>query len=364
VADAEFALSVLQARRRLAVKKHTRSAHGKMVKSDPTLSEYSWLIRRYQTEADVDRIVRFLLAMATRQDLATAHGEPASGLSPYCWHRRLSAEFHGSNRTLLGADRFYIMFDIDGGSLPEGSGLDQPQNLIGTAENAREVFLPPALRYVDLAVGAASSTGLKPGKCSLHLYAVLDRAAPLNVIYRWLAGAQKAGFPLDPKPALPGQLFLTGRPVFWGLDYPVPPSLYAFALPGRHRSVREINWSEYATQLAVYEAAERTAHAFGVSNGWKAYLNAHLGDGLTRGGFHKPLIAAIGFAVRAGEPVDEAVAAMRAIVVAHPDYAGREGQYTEQWLRSGFRRLRDQDAKRDAHIAGMLKRILPTMDFS
>lgn len=200
----DISITVLQAQRGLAVKKRTRSAHGKETKSDPTLSELNWRMARVQLEADVDRMVRFLRPLTRRQDLATVHGVPAPGVSPNQWVRRLSAEVHGPNRTLVEQDLGFIPIDIDDGQLPQGSALDQGQNLYAAAEHARETFLPPALRDVDLAIAAASSTGFKDDRLSLHAYVMLDRSVPMPVAYKWLAGAQASGFPLDPRPVLPG----------------------------------------------------------------------------------------------------------------------------------------------------------------
>jgi hypothetical protein len=191
----EISITALQAQRGLAVKRRTRSAHGEETKSDQTLSESFWRMVRVRLEADADRIVRFLLHMAPRQDLATVHGVPAPGVSPNQWVRRLSAEVHGPDRTLVEQDLGFIPIDLDDASLPQGSALGDGQNLFGLAEYARETLLPFSLRHVDLAVGAASSTGFKDGRGSLHAYAVLDRSAPMPVVYRWLAGARASGLP-------------------------------------------------------------------------------------------------------------------------------------------------------------------------
>ena len=153
----EISITVLQAQRRRAVKTRTRSAHGKETKSDPTLTEYFWRMARKQLEADVDRIARFLLRMAPRRDLATTNGVPAPGVSPNQWVRRLSAEVHGPNRTLLEQDLGFLPLDFDDALAPPGSALDQGQNLYAAAEYARETFLPPALRDVDLAISASSN---------------------------------------------------------------------------------------------------------------------------------------------------------------------------------------------------------------
>jgi hypothetical protein len=355
-------ITVLKAQRGLAVKKRTFT-HGKTTKSDPTLNETFWRMVRVRLE---DRLVRFLLHMASRQDLATVHGVPAPGVVPNQWVRRLSAEVHGSNRTLIEQDFGFLPLDIDDGQLPQASALDQGPNFYAAAEHARETFLPPALRDVDLAVAAASSTGFKDGRLSMHAYAVLDRSVPMPVAYKWLAGAKASGFPLDPRPTLPGQLFLTGRPWLWGLDDPVPQSLWAFMLPGRRQRVMSIDWNEFDAPLAKVAESERRAHVAGAELGWRAVLDRCLGDGEGRLGFFKPLSIALGYAARSGEPVDEIAGAMHAIVSAHPDFAKRGDQYNAMWLRRELVRLRAKDAIRAASVDARIdaiRRRFPGMGF-
>jgi hypothetical protein len=349
--DDKISITVLKARRGLAVKKRTRSAHGKETKSDPTLTEFLWRMATVRLEADVDQVVRFLLQMAPRRDLATVHGVPAPWVNPNQWVRRLSGAVHTAERTLVAQDLHFIPLDIDAGKLPHGSALDQGQNLVAAAEYARETFLPPALRDVDLAIGAASSTGFKDGLLSLHAYVVLDRHVPMPVIYRWVAGAKASGFPLDPRPLLPGQLFLTGRPLLFGLDDPVPPHLHAFVLPGRCQRAAAINWNEFDAPLAGYEATERRARAAGDELGWRAVLERYLGDSAGELGFFKPLSIALGFAARSGESADEIVDAMHAILSVHPDLTSeRRDHHTPQWLRVELLRFRSKDTAREASI--------------
>ena len=184
------------------------------------------------------------------------------------------------------------------------------------------------------------------------------------MIYRWLAGAKASGLPLDPRPALPGQLFLTGRPLLFGLDDPVPRSLHAFVLQGRRQRVTSINWNEFSAPLAAYAESERRAHVAGAELGWRALLARYLGDGEGRLGFFKPLSIALGYAARSDEPADEIVGVMHAIVSAHPDLnADRAGQYTPHWLRCELLRLRAKDASRDARSHAIRRRLLPSMSF-
>ena len=188
---------------------------------------------------------------------------------------------------------------------------------------------------------------------------------PLPVIYSWLAGAKASGLPLDPRPALPGQLFLTGRPLLFGLDDPVPPSLHAFVLPGRRQRVngdRLERVQRAAGGLCV--ESERRAHVAGAELGWRAVLDRYLGDGEGRLGFFKPLSIALGYAARSGESADEIAGAMHKVVAAHPDLnAERADHYTQLWLRTELMRLRAKDAARAARSDAIRHRLLPTMSF-
>ena len=213
-------------------------------------------------------------------------------------------------------------------------------------------------------IGAASSSGFKPGRLSLHAYLVLDRSVPMPVAYKYIAGAKAAGFPLDPRPLLPAQLFLTGRPRLWGLDDPVPQHLWAFVLPGRRQRVTDIDWNEFDAPLAKVVESERRAHVAGAELGWRAVLDRCLGDSGGRLGFFKPLSIALGYAARSGEFADEIAGAMHTVVATHPDLnAERADHYTQLWLRTELIRLRAKDAARAARSDAIRHRLLPTMSF-
>ncbi len=218
------------------------------------------------------------------------------GVDPGQWRRRWSSEAHGPERTIISADRSYVPLDVDAHRRRRAASSTR----VKTSPRRRSMcadLLAAALRDVDLIVTAASSTGFKPGHISLHAYVLFDRPAPLPAIYRWLAGAKASGLPLDPRPALCGQLFLTGRPLLAGLDDPVPEPLRAFVLPGRRRAAT-IDWNEFSAPLAAREASERRAHTAGAELGWRAILGHYLGDGGERLGFFQPLSMALGYAAR------------------------------------------------------------------
>jgi hypothetical protein len=198
---------------------------------------------------------------------------------------------------------------------------------------------------------ASSSTGFNRGRGSIHGYARTDRPIPLPTMHRWQKGGQAKGLPIDPRIALPGQLFLSARPRLVGVADPVPESLRVFVLPGFQRCVRDIDWHEFDGALAVREGHEQCARLAGAELGWRAVLARYLGDGDGRLGFFQPLSVALGYAARSAESADEIVGAVHEIVIAHPDCnADRRGQYTQLWLRRELSRLRSKDAARDPRI--------------
>ncbi len=362
--DDEFALTLVQpSENRLAVKTRTVDRR-QTVKSDPTLDVTYWYIRRHSVELDLDPVARCLRKLSPRRRVARVHGDPAPHVDPNVLYRRWSAEAHGAERTILEADRFYLMLDVDGAKAPEGSTLDLGPNLIAAVDYAREVLLPPALRDVCMVVRPSSSTGFKPERISFHAYVLLERPAPLAMMNRWLTGASRAGFPLDPATSRPGQLFLSGRPLLWGCDDPVPRDLHGFVLDGRRRFLSSINWHEYDEQLAIYEESERRAHLAGAGLGWRAVLERHLGDGEDGLGFFKALSIALGYAARSAEPEAEIIGAMHEIVAAHGDLTDeRRARHTQHWLRNELRRLRAKDAGRAARSAAIRRRLLPALSF-
>jgi hypothetical protein len=345
-----FGIAVLKpSHNRVAVKRRSLDPNGALVKADHTLFVKLWFMANVSRPGDPDSVAEFLGEINSRSDLMNVHGAVASGIAPSELQPRWSSESRGAARTILDVDRSYIPFDFDKVKLAEGSAAGKGENLPALAEQARDEILPAAFRHCALIIRASSSTGLNPSLGSMHAYALLDQPVPLAKTHRWLSGLQASGLPIDPRPALPGQPFLSGRPEFIGLADPVPEHLRVFVLPGLQRGVDvgDIEWSEFEPQLAAREATEQRAHGIGVAQGWRSVLERYLGDGEGRLGFYRPLSIALGYAARSVEPADGVVGAMHAIVSAHPDLnAERAGQYTGAWLLRELNRMRAKDAAR------------------
>jgi hypothetical protein len=363
-----FGISVLKpSHNRPAVKRRTLEPNGALVKSDHTLFVKMWFMANVSVPNDADSVEELLRGISPRSDIATVHGAVAPGIAPLQLQPRWSGESRGAVRTLLDVERSYVPFDVDGMRLAEGSAAGRGENLLALAEQVREEILPRAFRHCELVIRASSSTGLDPCHGSMHAYALLDQPVLLTKIGRWLKGLHASGLPIDPRTGLPGQLFLSGRPEFFGLLDPVPERLRVFVLPGLQRTARDIDWDEFEPQLVVREATERRAHSIGGGQGWRAVLEHHLGDGEGRLGFFTPMSIALGHAARSSESADGIVSAMHAIVSGHRDLTPkRAGDYTPQWLRNELNRLRAKDAAREANIDARISAVrarFPKMEF-
>jgi hypothetical protein len=361
-----FGIAVLKpSHDRKAVKRRLLEPNGTLVKSDHTLFVKMWLMANVSVPNDTDSVAELLRGIGPRSDITTVHGAVAPGIAPSELQPRWSSESHGASCTLLNVDRSYIPFDIDKAPLAEGSAVGKGENLFAFAEQVRDEILPRAFCHCELVIRASSSSGLNPRRGWLHDYALLDRPVSLPKIYRWLKGLQASGLPFDPRPALAGQLFLSGRPEFIGLADPVPEHLRVFVLPGLQRTPHDIDWDEYEPRLAAREATERRAHGVAACHGWRALLDHYLGDSEGQLGFFEPLSMALGHAARSNESADGIISAMHAIISGHRDLTPeRAGQHTPHWLRAELNRMRAKDARRAALTTEKLARILPTMDFS
>ena len=235
----DFGLALLKpAQGQKAVKRRLLEPNGTIVKSDHTLFVKMWFMANVSRSHDADSVAELLLEINSRPDVASVHGAVAPGISPSKLQPRWSSESHGAARTLLDTERWYIPFDADKVPLAEGSAAGKGENIRALAEQVREENLPLAFRHCELIIRASSSTGLNPTGGSLHAYVLLDQSVLLSKLYRWLKGLQASGQPFDPRPALAGQLFLSGRPEFIGFADPVPARERIFVLPGLQRVAR------------------------------------------------------------------------------------------------------------------------------
>jgi hypothetical protein len=159
----------------------------------------------------------------------------------------------------------------------------------------------------------------------------------------WARGAAATlELPIDSAPIQAGQPIYTARPIFEGMDDPVPRALHAQVLDG-DRDVVALVVDQFALKVTASEAKIDRAIR---GRDWRALLDATVGDDEH---FFVPLTRGIGVAVRAGANPDEIEATVATLLALHAD-PGRQAQYSRPWVTRTIEsfRLRD-DATRAAH---------------
>ena len=185
----------------------------------------------------------------------------------------------------------------------------------------------------------SASTGLQGDAVArLKLFVVLDRAWPLETLKDWVMGARVCdALPLDPAVVQAGQPVYTARPVFIGMDDPVPASCRVVILPGSADTVSLVV-DRYAAKAISIRAQVRGA-ATVCGRNWKQLLALTVGG---ETGFFEPLSRGIGAAARAGASAAEIEGFVAALLAQRAD-PGRRRQYGPAWVRRSLLSFRRRD---------------------
>jgi hypothetical protein len=299
------------------------------------------------------------LAAVFRDDLLAAPdtfllaGATAPGLDTSVPQRRLSAEGRGADRTIIPASRFSLVLDIDDAPVPDGMGA--PDRLRDAAIHVRSL-LPGEFHDVKMVAVATAGTGRKgTGTARLRLVVLLEKPISAGDAYAYLMGLRATLPFIDPHTALPGQPIYTARPIFEGMDDPVPRDAAVYVLPGS-RDCASLDFAR-AEGRGKRPGAARAVADRGIrarkhddtikrkhGNDWRGYLAEALGGDL---GFFEPLTAALGLAARGAEGDDAIVAHVLWEIGEKADPA-RVAHYNESWLRQALRSFRAKDEARRA----------------
>ena len=155
--------------------------------------------------------------------------------------------------TLAAPPRWWLPIDLDDVVVPKGLG--SAERLTEAALFVRDHLLPDEFYGARMIVVPSASTGRK-GDCTarLRLFALLASPHSLRAMKNWAKGAAATlGLPIDSAPIQAGQPIYTGRPIFEGVEDPVPRALYAQVLDGDHDTVALVV-DQFALKLAASEA--------------------------------------------------------------------------------------------------------------
>lgn len=214
-------------------------------------------------------------------------GEPREGVDLGRARRLLRPDIKGkspSPATLQPCDRAWLGGDIDWQPAPDGvDPVKDPAAALAFLQAA----LPPEFEDVDIIVSWGSSMGIKPGKFSAHVFALLDRPYSDVELTRWGKQARQHLPGLDVAVFRPAQPFYTAAPRCIG-----------FADPFLENRINLVTRGERTATLAIPEVvlvapSDRTKGMCHCA-GYEAHRDRIGSDD----GFHEPILAAIGAYVK------------------------------------------------------------------
>ena len=168
--------------------------------------------------------------------------------------RRTHAPADGTAPTLLPCPRRWVLLDLDSwrADLPAAEFAGAVRTW---AEHARAA-LPTGMREAACWYQATSSAGIKPG-VRLRLAFWLDRPVPDEA---WRELVPGLGLPLDLALYTPSQPAYLARPLFQGVQDPIPPAERSGTLPGApEATLPAVDRAALEAGAALVRAARRVA---------------------------------------------------------------------------------------------------------
>jgi hypothetical protein len=274
--------------------------------------------------------------------------------------------------TLCALGRAWMPLDFDDVAVPAGLGC--PHRLGDAALHVRDCLLPEEFHGVRMVAAPSARTGMVGDSVvRLRLFAALDRAHPLEALKDWAKGVRAClNLPLDASVLQAGQPIYTARPIFTGMEDPVPRGMRAIILPGSKDTVTlDVGRFDVKPEIVASSGKEKvprvpkhlgkapvvegTVPCSAISSGqdWRRRLEATVGG---PDGFFEPLTRGIGLAVGVGAPSAEIEGAVAALLARRAD-AARQTAYSAEWVRRSISSFEERDAAGRAAYAGDIARI-------
>jgi hypothetical protein len=361
VALVSFGFTVCEAAEEglIAAKHITRRPDGSLSKKDyDNVTWWRFLpVVAASHEAMADRLRG--LAMLPRRMIIM--GRPIGSLDLGEKHLRRWAD--PAEATLCAVTRAWLPLDFDDVFVP--AGLGRADRLSEAALHVRDCLLPEEFHGVRIVATPSARTGMVGDSVArLRLFAALDRAHPLDALKGWAKGARTClNLALDGSVLQAGQPIYTARPMFTGMDDPVPRAMRAIVLPGSKDTVTlDVARFDVKTDIVLSNGKEKVPRvpkhlgkapvvegtvpcsAISCGQDWQRRLEATVGG---PDGFFEPLKKGIGTAVRVGAKRDEIEAVVAVLLAARAD-AHRRQAYGPEWVNRAISSFHRNDVARDA----------------
>jgi hypothetical protein len=288
---------------RLAAKRITQD------KVFPYAKETHW--RFFPREAKSHEAFAVMLRkLSTLRFAMIVRGAPADGLDLNQPHLRHWAK--KDNNTLSNPARYWTVWDLDDVKVP--AGLGSPLRLREAAAHVRDQRMPPEFKSARCVVTATASSGRKGDDVArLRLYFLHPFAYDNATLKTYAKGlVSKTQLPVDSSVFQAGQPIYTARPLFEGIDDPVPEADWVFVLDGDRERV-DLDVAKYMAEGKKVEAyIAKTEKEF--KGDWRGLADKIIGRdrdgriGDIPGTFHEPLTQVIGAAAHSHNSEDEIVA--------------------------------------------------------
>ena len=324
----------------LATKQYKRK-NGVITKQEiRTASFYRFIPVEFDSLADGNTSLATILTdLATHESefIVRGRGSGDPGEDP---RRPKVRQWVSDTPTLFSCPRRWIALDLDGVAVPEPLG--RPERVADAGAWIRDNVLPPEFIGRQMIATATSSTGLQgPAVARLRLWGLLDKPALDEALKAW-ATAFRATVcdALDPIIFQPGQPIFTARPLFEGMDDPVPRECWVVALPGASEPI-PLNLHRYVPEYSVkVREIEDQLYRFG--RDWRKA--AELLVGHKDLGYFEPLSKTLGAAVGSDADPAEIIAFFDALVKAKAiGDPIRLKNYDRRWITRTVRRFHRRD---------------------
>jgi len=207
-------------------------------------------------ENSLEAMAERLRALALKPRRMIVMGAPLPSLDLSLPHRRTWRE--QSVATLAAPPRWWLPIDLDDAVVPKGLG--SAERLTEAALFVRDQLLPDEFYGARMIVVPSASTGRKGDSTArLRLFALLASPHSLTAMKDWAKGAAATlGLPIDSAPIQAGQPIYTARPIFEGMEDPVPRALHAQVLDG-DQDCRHLRGRASSERSAARRASRKAA---------------------------------------------------------------------------------------------------------
>jgi hypothetical protein len=344
-------------------KTYDTAPDGRLLKRQTQEADYYWWrFKGFDCAGDAEAIA-LLASTQPNPHKCLINGLVAPWVNSRKQCRKLAALSHPDNeRSILDGTVSHAIIDID----------DHPAKGLGAGKFFRDAAglidqeLPNGIAGTRKIVLRSPSSGTKPDSINLRMLVPFKEPARLSELAIWQKGAAAAGFPIDPRQGVLGQIAYCAAPVIFGAaPDPIAPEDRVFVL-NPDADIADFDVNEFNDLARQVDTRQRTILNEAMARGWRHAADKLIGtvvktDSGSR--FFEPLSAVLGLAARSGEAADTIADYLLPLIKQRinafdpSDSAGREAHYGRAFIHKHLSSFQRRDAQTDRAIADFRSKI-------